>query len=481
MTRRATLTQEALTALGADKLGKLVLDEVGRNAAFKKIVTAALAGAKGPDAVAAMVDRRLASLKRARGFIDWEKRKAFAADLRATLATITDELGGADPTAAVDRIVRFLASAEGVFERVDASSGHVQAIFHDAAEALPALAQEMPDSDKVRLLDLLLPLLLADGYGLIEKVFHDTIPLVPPPELSRIDAALMAALQKIGPAGDGTRDWEQRSRRDRVIRARQAIADRAGDVDAFIALEQERPARAQDSMGVVERLLAAGRSSEALDWVRRPGRPGLRAMHWHDVADATSGADLSDRNRLRLEIRVLDALGDRSAAQDLRWQTFEATLDQDMLREYLAHLPDFGEFEALDRAFAHAATHPQRYRSLAFFLAWPRLNLAANLVLEHHATWDGRHYGALVPAAETLEHDHPEAATVLYRALVNDILARARSPAYGHAARYLAKLDALSTGDLVPYGLIDHQAYRATLRRAHGRKSGFWNMVAEAD
>ena len=132
MTRRATLTQEALTALGADKLGKLVLDEVGRNAAFKKIVTAALAGAKGPDAVAAMVDRRLASLKRARGFIDWEKRKAFAADLRATLATITDELGGADPTAAVDRIVRFLASAEGVFERVDDSSGHVQAIFHDA-------------------------------------------------------------------------------------------------------------------------------------------------------------------------------------------------------------------------------------------------------------------------------------------------------------------------------------------------------------
>ncbi|WP_368732201.1 DUF6880 family protein [Methylobacterium sp. WL64] len=58
--------------------------------------------AKGPNAVAALVDRRLAGLERARGFVDWEKRKTFAADLRATLATITDELGPADPVAGVD-------------------------------------------------------------------------------------------------------------------------------------------------------------------------------------------------------------------------------------------------------------------------------------------------------------------------------------------------------------------------------------------
>jgi uncharacterized protein DUF6880 len=147
MARRATLTSETLASLGADKLAKLVLDEVGRNAPFRKIVTAALAGAKGPDAVAAIVDRRLAALKRARGFIDWEKRKAFAADLRATLATITDELGSADPSAAVDRLVRFLACAEGVFDRVDASSGQIQAIFRDAVDALPALAAAMSDDD----------------------------------------------------------------------------------------------------------------------------------------------------------------------------------------------------------------------------------------------------------------------------------------------------------------------------------------------
>jgi hypothetical protein len=44
---------------------------------------------------------------------------------------------------------------------------------------------------------------------------------------------------------------------------------------------------------------------------------------------------------------------------------------------------------------------------------------------------EGRHYEALLAAAETLEPDHPLAATILYRALLDDILNRARSPAYG--------------------------------------------------
>ena len=91
----------------------------------------------------------------------------------------------------------------------------------------------------------------------------------------------------------------------------------------------------------------------------------------------------------------------------------------------------------LDKAFAHAIAFEQKYRALAFFLNSPRLDLTAKLVLDRRAEWEGRHYEALLAAAETLEADHPVAATILYRALLDDILNRARSPAYGHAARYL--------------------------------------------
>lgn len=478
MARRATLTNDTLVALGAEKLAKLVLDEAVRNAPFKKMVAAALAGAKGPNAVAAIVDRRLAGLERARGFIDWEKRKTFAADLRATLATITDELGPADPAAAVDRLVRFLTCAPVVFERVDDSSGHVQDIFHAAADALPDLAAKIPDEEKVQLVERLIPLVATDEYGLVEAAVQGTIPLLPPAHLPDIDARLATAAGESGPRkGDALRDWERLGRRDRLIRARQAIADHAGDVDKFIALGSERPSGRQDNVEVAERLLMAGRATEALDWIRRPGRPGLRAMDMVDVADASAGTEVLDRRRVRLETRILIALGQKDAAQDLRWRTFEASLDAEILREYVAHLPDFGEFDALARAFAYSEAHPHRYRSLDFLLAWPRLDLAAKLVVDHREAWAGQHYGALVPAAEALEHDYPVAATVLYRALLDDILARARSPAYGHGARYLAKLDDLEPEGLAGAGLVDHESYRDSLRRAHGRKAGFWSIV----
>src|SRR4051794_32163724 len=224
MARRPTLTHNALVSLGPEKLAQLVLDEVGRNAAFKRIATAALAARKGPEAIAAVIDRRLTALERARGTIDWEKRRAFVSDLQATLTTITDELGAADAVAAVKRIMRFLAGADRVFDRVDDSSGHVQAVYWAAADALPGLAGRLADTAVAKLPEQLMPLLAADTYGLFERVAHALVPLLPSDARDQFDAALAAAVLEIGPVRDGARDWARQARRDRLIRIRQAIA-----------------------------------------------------------------------------------------------------------------------------------------------------------------------------------------------------------------------------------------------------------------
>ncbi len=480
MARTKTLTQEALLQLGLERLARLVLEEAGKNPAFKRIVTAALASTRGPEAIAAVIDRRLAALERAKAPIAWEKRKAFVADLDATRTTITEELAAADPSLAAERLIRFVTTAEGVFDRIDDSSGYIQGVYRSVADAFPGLAERLSEADRDQLADRLLPLLLADSYGLMEQVTHALVPLLSPSASARLDAALTGLSQDTGPGLNERHRWELQFRRDRIIRARQAIADGRGDVDAYITLESERDPAHQNSLEVAERLLAAGRPAEALVWVRRPARAGLRVMSWQDLADATGGHDRAEINRNRLEIRILEATGDSEGAQALRWRTFEQTLNDTMLRDYLAHLPDFAEYEALDRAFAHAAAHPHRYVALAFFLAWPRLDLAAQLILENRNEWDGRHYGALVPAAEALEEEHPAAATVLYRVLINDILARARSPAYGHAARYLVRLDDLSRSIGMRSHVPDHATYRASLKQAHGRKAAFWGLVDRA-
>ena len=117
----------------------------------------------------------------------------------------------------------------------------------------------------------------------------------------------------------------------------------------------------------------------------------------------------------------------------------------------------------------------QKYRALAFFLNWPCLDLAAKLALNQRAEWEGRHCKeALLAAAETLEPDHPVAATILYRALLDDILNRVRSPAYGHAARYLEKLDALAAHGDAASSIDPHHAYRVLrCRKSTGGKVAF--------
>ena len=124
-------------------------------------------------------------------------------------------------------------------------------------------------------------------------------------------------------------------------------------------------------------------------------------------------------------------------------------------------------------------THFHVFGSLAFLAAWPALHRAAKLVEERPTVWQGDQYVILAPAADALAQDHPLPATILYRRLLDGILESGRSAAYAHGARYLMELDGLA-GRLEPGAISpDPQAYRETLRRAHGRKHGFWSLVKD--
>ena len=124
MAGKAAINLDNLTALGAEKLARLVLDASARDSAFKRLVAAALAGAKGPKAAAAVTrNRKIGAIERARGFVEWDRAKTFAADLDMTVKAIVDELGPADPLLAIERLLRFIATHQAVFERIDDSPG----------------------------------------------------------------------------------------------------------------------------------------------------------------------------------------------------------------------------------------------------------------------------------------------------------------------------------------------------------------------
>jgi len=59
---------------------------------------------------------------------------------------------------------------------------------------------------------------------------------------------------------------------------RHVVSLRIGGLPVRVAIPS--PGADEHVSAVAERLLNAGRAAEALDWVRRASRPGLRKMDW---------------------------------------------------------------------------------------------------------------------------------------------------------------------------------------------------------
>ena len=117
--------------------------------------------------------------------------------------------------------------------------------------------------------------------------------------------------------------------------------------------------------------------------------------------------------------------------------------------------------------------YPNLLHALQFFLDWPALDRAADLLIARHDEIDGDHYEYLSPAAKALSERHPLAATLVFRAMVDFTLTRSRAKRYRYAAEHLAACARLAR-DIPDFGAFEtHDAYVARLKEEHGRKFGF--------
>ena len=115
---------------------------------------------------------------------------------------------------------------------------------------------------------------------------------------------------------------------------------------------------------------------------------------------------------------------------------------------------------------------------LDLLLFLERTEEAAELCIERRREIQEGNSYTLGEKAELFESQgHPLAASLIYRALLDEILARGYSRAYHHAANYYERLGQVASRISDWRGEPDHDAYRANLRYQHGRKSGFWSRV----
>lgn len=478
MASKRTLSADNLGALGARRLAELLMDVAGRDAATARRLRLELAAEHAPDRVAADVRKRLVQIGRARSFADRGKVRELAIDLDTQRRTIVDRVAGIDAAEALELMWRLLDLASAVHERSDDSDGVIGGVFATACSDLGPLA-ERARPDPADLADRVFAARLDNGYGQFDGLIATLAAVLGAPGLDRLKARFVelsqAPVEKPPDADRKVIAWgmdgpfyedemKARARTSTIRFALQEIATAQGDVDGLIAQHDERARKApRIAAEIAHRLLAAGRTQEALRAVERaePPHDNWPYFDWDDA-----------------RIEVLEALGRREEAQAARWACFERALSGEHLRAYLGKLPDFEDDEAERRALDQAEGDKSLPRALAFLVRWPALDRAARLVMRRAAELDGDHYEFLTPAAEALAEKHPLAATLLLRAMIDFALTKARSGRYRHAARHLQECASLAPA-IADYGALEtHQAYVARLEAKHGRKSGFWGLVS---
>ena len=349
---------------------------------------------------------------------------------------------------------------DGVLRRVGDGVGEVEEIFGAAMADLGRLSAVAGVDDPRALARRVLAHCDREAYGGSDALISHMSDALGAEGRADIRNATEAAFQA-APPPDGAQDWAAKARRRHHAFRLALLADLERDPDAFIASIRAGDMEATHAIDIAERLLNANRAAEALDWLDKP-----------QPTSVTENVVATD-----LRIDALEALGRKPEAQAERWRHFERTLSAAHLRAYLKRLPDFEDFEAEQKALNLAGAHPDAARALAFLIEWRALDRADRLTRERANDLNGRLYEALRPAAEALEDKFPEAASLLYRRLVQSVLDRGSSKQYPYAARDLKACADLAPRLPSPGTIESHAHFLARLRNSHGRKYGFWGLM----
>ena len=453
------------------------MELVAGNAALKHLARWALLEQAGAAHLAAEIRKRLATLKRSRSFVAWNKQKTLVADLERQRTLIMEKIAPEDPVLALDLMWRFLELAAPTYERSDDSNGRIGDVFRTALQDLGTLLPVAKPEAEALAEQVYAKAVEGNNYGEYDGLIGRAASTLGVSGLARLKAEVEGGLKSSGcpPAEDDGavigwgitgalhRDRFEYDHRQRTLNsALLEIADAQGDADAFIAtLDPDERTSIWGAVAIAQRLLRAGRADEALDY----------------LDGAADGPSHLLPRLTETRIAVLEALGQADDAQTLRWQAFEETLDRGHLKAFLEGLPDFDDMEAEERALDHVVSAGNPHDALVFLINWPALERAGTLVRADPETWDGDFYEILRPAAEALESNDPLAATILRRAMIRFTLEAARSKRYKHAARHLMECEGLDAA-IEDYGdLATHAEFLAELRSNHARKSGFWTLV----
>ncbi len=392
----------------------------------------------------------LARAKRRTRFVTWRESGAYADELSAMLMILKE--GDLEPHTGVELVASFFRSDGKILEACDDSNGSIGDVFRiDACELFVQYASMC--RDKEWLADLLFDIQRDDDYGVRDCLIDAGSKFLP----EEIIRSLIERFWKL--ADSETDKIEKRHWLFPIESLARQIRDAALYERTVTTFSEGEPG-VDACLRIAEVNLEAGDPGTALSWLQRV------------PLDETFEEDQRDD----LLLKVHKALGNRKEAAETAWRIFRRYRTDDTLKILTENIGPHDRTQLLeDETRLIMRSNELSYRDAHFLISLGRVEEAASYLLARSSQIDGNYYTNVLPLAELMEElGQTLTSTVLYRSLLESILARAISKYYTHGVRYLKKLDALAPRIDNWRDVENHDLYSQSLRRQHARKSAFW-------
>ena len=446
-------TASQLASLGAEQLAGALADLAEPSDEAARLVARLTAT---PKENVTRFKTALAALRRRKRFIPYGEAASYAAKLRGLLGDL--EAGVTDPRAGVELVAAFYRADNSIFDACDDSDGSLGEVFRITARDLFArYAAQCEDKEWVA--GIVFALQDRDDYGVRDHLLEVSARYLPEPALRALADRMWTVASKL-PAS--ARSFERNWPRQHWFLRVELVARQLNDAALF-----ERARRASTpELGtaactdIAQAWLDAGQAATALTWMGR----------------IEPEETFQEEKRDRLLSAIHARLGNRDEVERLAWKRFRGGRSLETLDELLQVIGrDRRDGVVADATAEILQTMAFSSGDAAFLAECARVADAARYVIARRTQVNGDDWSRLRPLADAMEAaGEPLAATVICRALLDSILTRGYSGAYGHGARYLERLDRLAAQVAAWGAVAPHAGYVESVRAQHGRKTSFW-------